>query len=344
MNDRFESLESGEVISVQRDTQVLVGHRTFRVGELNDAIKDRLEQAIGSWTEDKNDWFSDQGIDCEALRFGSNGWQKGRIRLCLEFCPDESSKTAHGEIDRSIPTLSVVPPTTHSTAENSVLPVHGENTQKEVTEAQISQTPVAAEPIAFEPTSAAGIFAGGAVAAAAVAMGKQFTTPDINEIAEVDSGNSQAFVAFESIARPNPAPAVEISTPTDRPSIPAVAVVNNSDTTTAPSLTDAILELEENPIAASADVHESMEEISFDFDRNNDRLGTMVPNGMMELDLTDLDRDGAEHDYLNFETGDMPDSPQQLANLHELGRSENSGMLIDEVWSEMGQPNWPGIH
>ncbi len=341
MKDRFESLESGEVISVQRDTQVLVGHRTFRVGELNDAIKDRLEQAIGSWTEDKNDWFSAQGIDCEALRFGSNGWQKGRIRLCLEFCPDESGAATHGEIDRSIPTLSVVPPSTHSTVENSVVPVHSENTLQSLTESPITQAPSAAEPIAFESISGAGIVAGGAATVATVAMGKQFTTPDVGE---ADHSNSQDFVAFESIARSNPAPKVEISNPIEQRSTHAAVAVNNSDTTTAPSLTDAILELEENPIATGADVHESMEEISFDFDRNNDKLGTMVPDGMMELDLTDLDRDGAEHDYLNFETSDMPDSPQQLATLNELGRSENSGMLIDEVWSEMGQPNWPGIH
>ena len=37
-------------------------------------------------------WFS-QGIDCEILRVGANGWKKGKIKLKLnvtiEFCPDE---------------------------------------------------------------------------------------------------------------------------------------------------------------------------------------------------------------------------------------------------------------
>lgn len=89
MSDHFESLESGEVVSIQHETQVLSGHRTFRSGELNDAIKSYVEQAIAGWSEDKNDWFTDRGIDCEALRFGSKGWQKGRIRLSLEFCPDQ---------------------------------------------------------------------------------------------------------------------------------------------------------------------------------------------------------------------------------------------------------------
>jgi hypothetical protein len=37
-------------------------------------------------------WFG-QGIDCEILRVGANGWKKGKIKLKLnvtiEFCPDE---------------------------------------------------------------------------------------------------------------------------------------------------------------------------------------------------------------------------------------------------------------
>jgi hypothetical protein len=37
-----------------------------------------------------DDWF-DEGENCEILRVGGKGWQKGkmRIRLTLEFCPDE---------------------------------------------------------------------------------------------------------------------------------------------------------------------------------------------------------------------------------------------------------------
>lgn len=37
-------------------------------------------------------WFGD-GVDCELLSIGSNGWKKGkmRIRVIVEFCPDEST-------------------------------------------------------------------------------------------------------------------------------------------------------------------------------------------------------------------------------------------------------------
>ncbi len=37
-------------------------------------------------------WFSD-GIDCELLKVGAAGWQKGKVKInlnvTLEFCPDE---------------------------------------------------------------------------------------------------------------------------------------------------------------------------------------------------------------------------------------------------------------
>ncbi len=38
------------------------------------------------------EWFRD-GIECEVLKIGSKGWQKGKVKInlqvCLEFCPDE---------------------------------------------------------------------------------------------------------------------------------------------------------------------------------------------------------------------------------------------------------------
>lgn len=40
-----------------------------------------------------NQWFRD-GIDCEILKLGAKGWQKGKVKInlkvSLEFCPDES--------------------------------------------------------------------------------------------------------------------------------------------------------------------------------------------------------------------------------------------------------------
>jgi len=87
VDNQFEPLASGEVLSVDESAQILIGHRTFRVSELADAIKTQLEHGLSEWTQDKNAWFSEEGISCEVLRFSSGGWQKGKVRINLEFCP-----------------------------------------------------------------------------------------------------------------------------------------------------------------------------------------------------------------------------------------------------------------
>ncbi|MEG4588275.1 KGK domain-containing protein [Microcoleus sp. MOSTC5] len=44
-----------------------------------------------SLLEKIKDVLFDEGIAGKVLRFGSQGWQKGKIRvkICVEFCPDE---------------------------------------------------------------------------------------------------------------------------------------------------------------------------------------------------------------------------------------------------------------
>ncbi|MGB7444859.1 MAG: KGK domain-containing protein [Coleofasciculaceae cyanobacterium] len=89
MDNHFEPLANGEVLSVAESSLILIGHRTFRVGELAEAIRNQLEYGIAGWSEDKNSWFSEEGIPCEVLRFTAQGWQKGKVRINLEFCPQE---------------------------------------------------------------------------------------------------------------------------------------------------------------------------------------------------------------------------------------------------------------
>lgn len=89
MDNQFEPLSIGEVLSVNESAEILIGHRTFRVGEFAEAIRTQLEYGIAGWNKDKNAWFSKDGIPCEVLRFNSQGWQKGKVRINLEFCPQE---------------------------------------------------------------------------------------------------------------------------------------------------------------------------------------------------------------------------------------------------------------
>ncbi|NJL91003.1 MAG: hypothetical protein HC916_15330 [Coleofasciculaceae cyanobacterium SM2_1_6] len=87
MTNHFEPLDNGEVLSINETALIFIGHTTFRVGEFAEAVRTQLEQTSG-WNEDKDSWFTDTGVPCEVLRFTSGGWQKGKVRIRLEFAAD----------------------------------------------------------------------------------------------------------------------------------------------------------------------------------------------------------------------------------------------------------------
>lgn len=92
MDKQFKPLNSGEVLSVSKSNQFMIGHSTFRVQEFMNALREQMIQhGFGSVNSDKAQWFSEEGIECEVLQFGSGGWQKGTVRLYLEFSPDQST-------------------------------------------------------------------------------------------------------------------------------------------------------------------------------------------------------------------------------------------------------------
>jgi hypothetical protein len=299
MSDHFEPLESGEVVSIQHETQVLSGHRTFRSGELNDAIKSYVENAISGWSEEKNDWFTDRGIDCEALRFGSKGWQKGRIRLSLEFCPDEPGMPALSASNSSIPT-------TANSAESTI------NSPLTLSDSSSGAVASHEEVLSLSEDN---------LVATATTNTIQDRLTAVTPVAEIAAVG--AVAATMSVALPDLEPV--------------------SESATIPHLADVVLEPEHhdfNPISPNSG---SLDEIAFDFgDADSDR-GRMIPNGMMEIDLAD-GLDFSEHDLLSFEANGMSESAEGFGSFQDIGKPENSGMLIDEVWNEMDRANWPKVN
>lgn len=85
MND-FQPLSDDEVLYVSLG-RVLMSNPTFKVGEFLDALAQAISDREDDWTDENEGWFSD-GLECEALRFNAQGWQRGRVRLRLEFAPD----------------------------------------------------------------------------------------------------------------------------------------------------------------------------------------------------------------------------------------------------------------
>jgi KGK domain len=337
MSDRFESLESGEVVSILHEAQVLNGHRTFRSGELNETIKGLVEQAIAGWSAEKNDWFTDRGIDCEALRFGSKGWQKGRIRLSLEFCPDEPDLPAANAINTSIPTAKTAamtesgsapthssPVTTAAAQHDEVLSLHQDPLP--ITATHAASTP---DPLPITATNTpdsltniavpvAGIAATGAVAAVATMFSPA--------IASLKLQSPDLHVARESVNEPV--------------SNVLSSVVNESPA--IPHFDDAFLEPEHHHVDSISPNSGGLDELAFVFDESDNDRGRMIPNGMMEIDLAD-GLDFSEHDLLSFEANGMTDL-DGFGSFQDIDKPENSGALIDEVWNEMNQGSWPRVN
>ncbi|MEA5515852.1 KGK domain-containing protein [Nodularia sp. UHCC 0506] len=85
MENGFERLNHDEVVYVKPDIfNNLDVSGTFKVHDLISAIK----QYLGAEGTTEESLYS-QGLDCEVLKFSAEGWKKGKVRLSLEFCPDE---------------------------------------------------------------------------------------------------------------------------------------------------------------------------------------------------------------------------------------------------------------
>jgi hypothetical protein len=84
MEREFQRLHHNEVVSVNSETfDNLEVSNTFKVIQLLAVIK----ELVGLDAVESS--LFDQGIDCEVLRFRAQDWKKGKVRLTLEFCPDQ---------------------------------------------------------------------------------------------------------------------------------------------------------------------------------------------------------------------------------------------------------------
>ena len=85
MNEGYSPLDDDEVLFVDRG-RVLMNNPTFKVSEFLDALAEVVNEREPDWTEASEGWFSG-GLDCETLKINGGGWQRGRVRIRLEFLP-----------------------------------------------------------------------------------------------------------------------------------------------------------------------------------------------------------------------------------------------------------------
>jgi len=84
----FNLLNDDEVLFV-RSGRVLMPNATFKVSEFLDALAQVVLDQEEEWSEEQEGLFNDRGQRCEVMRFSTQGWQRGRVRLRLEFLPIE---------------------------------------------------------------------------------------------------------------------------------------------------------------------------------------------------------------------------------------------------------------
>ncbi|MHC5853791.1 KGK domain-containing protein [Nostoc sp.] len=78
-------LYDDDVVSMDKDVS-FTGNATSTCGELLESLKDL---AFGENTSQRNEVADRDGVSCKVMLTKGGGWQKGRLRLRLDFVPDE---------------------------------------------------------------------------------------------------------------------------------------------------------------------------------------------------------------------------------------------------------------
>jgi hypothetical protein len=88
-----EFLEDDDVLSMNANENP-VYTPTIKVSQVLQKIRSSIGSSINEWTE--------TGAECEVLRASTAGWRKGKVRLCIEFVPDEpEDETQQAQLEDS---------------------------------------------------------------------------------------------------------------------------------------------------------------------------------------------------------------------------------------------------
>ena len=74
-------IENNEVISVNREDNILISHHTYKAEEFIRELGRRIDHH-------KMERWCIKGVPCEILT-PNQGWKKGKVKITLQFCPDE---------------------------------------------------------------------------------------------------------------------------------------------------------------------------------------------------------------------------------------------------------------
>jgi hypothetical protein len=82
--DEFQ-LNDDDVVLMENAEATFVNAKLFKIGWFKVGLN-RISSYMNNWLK--------EGFDCEILQARGGGWRKGKLRLRLEFVPDESDEMA----------------------------------------------------------------------------------------------------------------------------------------------------------------------------------------------------------------------------------------------------------
>ena len=83
MSEKSIPLNENAVLTIKGEDSTTLEHHTYKVDELMRAIIDEI------YDDEIKIWFG-KGVDCEVLS-PHKSWQKGKVKVSLEFTPDQES-------------------------------------------------------------------------------------------------------------------------------------------------------------------------------------------------------------------------------------------------------------
>jgi KGK domain len=90
------SLDRYDVVSLISEIKKVTPGATFTVGEFANAIGGFIQHKTN--VPPYQEWAKD-GVDCCVLQPGSENWVKGKVRISLEFIPEEIEKEEIEEVE-----------------------------------------------------------------------------------------------------------------------------------------------------------------------------------------------------------------------------------------------------
>jgi hypothetical protein len=102
----IEQYSADSIIEIYapRDSRFFSSQPLLKTGWLISKIKEKLTHSssnnYGAFSSSESSYLFHGGLDCQILEIGAEGWRKGKLKIVLEFVPEEAEKTQSSEVEQ----------------------------------------------------------------------------------------------------------------------------------------------------------------------------------------------------------------------------------------------------